>query len=259
MKVHSRGVAYIDDLRDIKTIDGKKIKPLLLYRSSNLSKIKDGGEKLYTKYHVRNVFDLRTEHELENKPEKLTEKINYVHVPTVENAENRTVTKESRLGILKDIANREGGSLEYMRQFYLLLVSSPKSIAGYKAIFKTLLEAKEGEATLFHCTQGKDRTGMVLLLILSALNVAKDVIIRKYMQYNLINWAYKLSIKVAMTLFKSPRLAIALDHLLSARKVYINSAIQEIDEKYGGIDNYLRNIIGLSDNDINLLRLKYSY
>lgn len=257
MKLRAKGVAYIDDLREVMTRDWKLIKPRLLYRSANLAKVPDGGQKLYDKFHIRYVIDLRTDDEVAAKPETLIPEIQYFHIPIADNAENPIVTKENRLAFLKELSARPGGTREYMRQFYPLLINSPKAIEGYKKIFNILLSAQKDEAVLFHCTQGKDRTGIVLLLILSALNVDNHVIIRKYMEYNIINWLFKASVRVAMSLFKSPRLASQLDNVISARRIYIKSAIYEIINKYDGAENYLRNIIGITDNDIKLLRLKY--
>lgn len=257
MKVKIKGVAYVDDLRDILTKDWKLIKPHLLYRSANLAKITDGGKKLHEKYHVKYVIDLRTDAEQEYKPEKLIDEIEYHHIAIADNYENPIITKENRLSILKELTKRPGGTKEYMRQFYPLMINSPRAIDGYKKIFSILLSAKENEAVLFHCTQGKDRTGVVLLLLLSALNVDNWIIINKYMEYNIINWWFKNSVRVAMSLFKSPRLAVALDNVIGARRIYIQSAIDEINNKYQGTDNYIRNVIGLSDNDIKLLKLKY--
>ncbi len=257
MKVKVKGVAYIDDLRNTMNKDGKWIKPHLLYRSANLSKITDKGQLLHDKYHVCYVFDLRTDAEEENKPEPLIDEIKYFHAPMADNYENPIITKENRLKILKELSNREGGSKEYMRQFYPLMITSPRAIEVYKLFFKTLLEAKDDEAILFHCTQGKDRTGVLLMLLLSALNVHEQVIINKYMEYNIINWRFRTSVKFAMSLFKSPRLAVQLDHVLSARLSYIKSAIGEIKNKYRNVNNYLTNVIGLTDNDIDLLRKKY--
>ena len=258
MKIKIKNLTYIKDLAGIKTSDGKSVKPHLLYRSSNLSGL--NAEELNKLYdaNIRYVCDFRTEEEHEIKPELVdVDYIAYTHLPVVENPDNPAITKENRLSILKELSKRPGGTKEYMRQFYPLMINSPRAIAGFKEFFSILLRAKEDEAVLFHCTQGKDRTGVVLLLLLSALNVDNWIIINKYMEYNIINWLFRVSVRVAMSLFKSPRLALALENVIGARRIYIQSAIDEINNKYQGVDNYLRNIIGLTDNDIKSLRLKY--
>ena len=257
MKVHVKGVPYIDDLRGIKNSEGRKIKPHLLYRSANLSKMKDNGEYLQSKYNVKDVIDLRTDDEIKNKPESLNKDINYYHFPIATAKENPTVSKETRMKMLKEISARPGGTKKYMRDFYPVMMRSEKAIGYYKQIFKLLLEGKKDEAVLFHCTQGKDRTGIILMLILSALEVKKKIIIKQYMRYNCINWFFKFYVGLGMTLFKSPRLAVALSHFLSARKAYIEAAYETIDKEFKGIKNYLSNIIGLTDNDIKTLKLKY--
>ena len=54
-------------------------------------------------------------------------------------------------------------------------------------MFKEMIDLPEGKALLFHCTQGKDRTGCAAMLILSALGVDEDTILKDYMLTNTYN------------------------------------------------------------------------
>ena len=55
----------------------------------------------------------------------------------------------------------------------------------------------------------------------------------------------------------SPKKAVALNALLTAKRKYINAALDEINKKFGSLDLYLSNIIGLSNEDIQQLRKQY--
>src|SRR5699024_12834665 len=58
--------------------------------------------------------------------------------------------------------------------------------AAYRKMFNVLLENdKEGESVVFHCTAGKDRTGVAAFLILSALGVSEKQIVEDYLYTNL--------------------------------------------------------------------------
>lgn len=258
MKIKVKNITYIKDLGNIKTIDGHKVRSGLLFRSSNLAGLTQKEVDLLYKHNIRYVCDFRTEEEQGLKPELIdVDKIDYHHLPVVENLDNPAITKENRLAVLKDITYNKGGTKKYMQNFYAMLVDNNKAINSYKEFFKILLECKENEAVVFHCTQGKDRTGVGLMLLLSALGVSKKVIIRKYLSYNKMSWLFRASVYVGMVLTKGIRLANGLNDVLRAVKSYILTSYNVIETKYRGMQNYLTNIIGLTNDDLNTLKAKY--
>lgn len=258
MKIKVKNITYIKDLGKIKTSDGHRVRSDLIYRSSNLSSLTKREVNFLYDHNIRYVCDFRTEEEQGLKPELIdVDKIDYRHLPLVENIDNPAITKENRLSILKDIVYHKGGVKAYMQRFYATLVESEKAINCYKEFFKILLERKENEAVVFHCTQGKDRTGVALMLILSALGVDKKIIIKKYLSYNKISWLFRFSVYVGMVLTRGIRLANGLNDILRAVKSYILTSYDAIENKYGGMQNYLTNIIGLSNDDLNTLKAKY--
>ncbi len=260
MKLKVKKLSLLEDLGEILTSDGRKIKPHRLYRSSSLIKIdKKGEERLINKYHIKKCVDFRTDDELEGFPELQDSEIEYYHFPCLENHENSTVTKENRLRILKEISSVKKGALERMKVFYSLLVSSTKAQKAYRNFVDVLLAAKDDEAVVFHCTQGKDRTGVAMMLLLTMLGVDKELILKRYMKYNKFRRNFRFWVAVGVTITKSPKLALSLDRLIATRKVYLDTSYRVIEEKHGTIENYIRNIIGVSDNEIKLLRTKYLY
>ena len=258
MKIKIKNTTYIKDLGNIKTADGHRVRNDLLYRSSNLAGLTKEEVYLLHKNHIRYVCDFRTEEEHDLKPELIDVKdIDYVHLPLVENQENPMITKENRLKILKDIVYNRGGVKKYMRNFYSTLVDNDIAIASYKEFFNILLRCQDNEAVIFHCTQGKDRTGVGLMLLLSALGVKKETIVKKYLSYNRITWFFRCSVYLGMFLTKGVRLANGLNDILRAMRSYILASYATIDQKYQGMDNYLRNIIGLTNENIDALKAKY--
>lgn len=258
MKKKIKGLSLLDDLKNIRTSDNKRIRKGVLYRSSNFAKLEDGDEeKLIKYYNLHYVVDFRTEEEATKMVELADSKINRYWFPMLESHENRMITKENRMPILKEMSKQPGGAKQSMIVYYSLLITSKKAQKAYKDFFDTLLKINENEALAFHCTQGKDRTGVALMLLLSVLGVEKKTIIKKYLQYNKIKFHFRFWAFVGMTLFISPRLARHLDKILGARKEYIASSYQTIEKEYQNIDNYISNVIGLSENDIKKLRLKY--
>ena len=115
-------------------------------------------------------------------------------------------------------------------------------------------------ASVFHCSAGKDRTGMAAALILSALDVPRDTIVADYM--------------LTIEHYDSARLIEIVEGHLRDAKVEswerswlipycsvhqdnIVAFLEAIDAEYGDVRNYLTSALGLSDQD--LIKIQESY
>ena len=254
-----KNLAYIHDLGGTKTMNGEVIKSHLLYRSAHLAEIDEKAvDRLADELNIKHIVDLRTDEELNYRPEDfVSRRIEYHHVPLLDEEINPVVTKENRVQVLNDLIAGEGGMIGHILSLYGKVVTSDMSIAGYKEIFRLLLECDPNDGFLFHCTQGKDRTGITIMLILTALGVSRDRITNIYLSFNnrarLKRTAYFLGMNIVFSL----KQAIALNNTLIARKIYINKAYDTINQFYGGVEKYIRDIIGLSDSDIQKLKNKF--
>ena len=253
-----KNLAYIHDLGGTKTTDGRVIKNNMLFRSALLNEISEESvDYLADTCHIKHIIDLRTNEERKHKPEDfVSRRIEYHPIPLVTEENNPAVTKENRIQILNDLVNGEGGMRGHIYRLYRAIIGSDMAIEGYRQIFKILLNNKDG-GVLFHCTQGKDRTGIVMMLILSALGVSRETIMKIYLSFNnrarLKRTAYFIGMNIRFSLKK----AIALNDTLTARKKYLNVVFDEIDTKFNGIDEYLKNQIGLTKEDISSLKQIY--
>ena len=115
--------------------------------------------------------------------------VKYVHVPIVRDLNSRVTGKsdyESRsmADILLTFSQDFGGNgYPWMLDFYKNLYSSDYSLSQYKVFFDYLKDNKQG-AVIFHCTAGKDRTGVGAILLLSALGVDRELIMADYLEKN---------------------------------------------------------------------------
>lgn len=254
-----KNVAYIEDLGGIKTVDGKTINKKLLYRSAHLSEISEKEvDILKEEYHIDHVFDLRTDDEIKHRPEDfISPKIEYSHLSIVANEANPAVTKENRLQVLNSLINHPRGIKGHIKDLYLLLINPEQAKEAYRNIFKSLLSNDNKEGFLFHCTQGKDRTGITIYLILSALGVSEKRIEKLYLSFNnrarLTRFLYFIGMNIRFSLKK----AIALNDTLTAKKIYFRTVVNEINIKYNGVINYLKEQIGLKEDDFEKLRQIY--
>ena len=99
----------------------------------------------------------------------------------------------------------------------------------YKEFFSILSE-KENAPLLFHCSAGKDRTGIAAALLLSALGVDRETVTEDYMLS-----AEHITKKYEFITREHPE----LKPLTTVRKEYLETAFRVIDEEFGGIERYL--------------------
>lgn len=254
----SRKLKNFRDLGNLPAADGRKIKKRKLYRSGHLCKISETAAKyLYEEKDLRTVIDLRSPSELAEKQDVVDAGVRYIHLPPLNDEQNPSINRKNRKQVLFSIMAEEGGAKKHLSDIYRLMITQRESLEAFKEMFKILID-ENSSAVLWHCTQGKDRTGVASAIVLLALGVDRKDIMRDYMKTNrsgaLINAL--IFIGVSIVTF-SIHTAHSLNLLLSARKYFLQAAFDEIDSVYGGTQEFLRNGIGLSDEDI--LRLQNIY
>lgn len=126
------------------------------------------------------------------------------------------------------------------------MMRNEEVLAQYKKFFR-VVQNTEKTPVLYHCTAGKDRTGMATVLLLSALGVARPLILKNYLDSN-----RHLRTKYAGLMQKRPQLT----PLLTVRPEYLFLAMESIEEDFLSVENFL---VDVMDVDIPLLREKYLY
>ena len=111
---------------------------------------------------------------------------------------------------------------------------------------------------LWHCFQGKDRTGWGAAYILFALGVDRDAIIEDFDRSNL---AYQPLVKrlndQIIALGGGEAEMDVIQAFMGVSTKNFRSTLDLIDREYGGMTNYLQDILLLSHDDIALLRRRY--
>ena len=254
----SKKVKNFRDLGGIQTSDGKKIRYGMLYRSGHLCKISpEKAEYLREQKGIRTIVDLRSPSELAEKTDVVANGVRYIHLPPLNDEQNPSINRHNRRAVLKSIMAKEGGARRHLSDIYRLMVTQKESLEAFGEYLR-LLSDEKNTGVLWHCTQGKDRTGIAAAVILMALGVDRKEIMRDYMRTNRscawVNfWIY---IGVTIVTF-SVYTAHSLNLLLSSQKCFMEAAFDEIDRVYGGTEEFLRAGIGLSDEEIQRLRTIY--
>lgn len=250
---------YFRDLAEAHISGEPVLKKGLLFRSSDFSDLTlEEANFIRDEINLGQVIDLRSPEELQLEPDVTPDGVKYTHLPLLSNEDNPAVTRATRMSVLKRRMNEPGGMIGHMTEIYPIIVSSEQSQKGIRQAFDILLNNEDGKSILYHCTQGKDRTGMISVLILSALGFSKERIIDDYMRYNHFHKMKRFWIAVGMTVvFFNAKLAKNLHDALVTKRRYIDAAYLEIETKWGNAINYLKEAIGLTDNDLMKLRTLY--
>ena len=116
----------------------------------------------------------------------------------------------------------------------------------FASLFGHLLE--RDDPLVFHCTAGKDRTGFAAALILRALGVPQEDVLRDYLLTNerlkpKTEWK-GLAPEVAAVLYR-------------VQPEFLDAAFEVVEQKYGGVEAYLREGLGLREAERARLRELY--
>lgn len=247
------------DLGGIPCADGiHRVSFGKLFRSGHAGKVHPKNiRELRDTFGIVSIADLRTAQEILEKPDIIADEIAYEHLPTLTNEQNPTINKKTRLAVLKRYSALPDGARGYLMDTYRMLVDQPIAVDAYRRILNLMAEKPAG-GLLWHCTQGKDRTGMTTAIVLMALGVSREEIMRDYMQKELLHKLQNVGIFILITLLMgSVKMAKSLNCCMTAKKEFLQAAFEKIDSLYGGDEGYLRDCLGIDPEQQALLRETY--
>ena len=236
------------ELGGYTTTDGQTVKWGMLFRSDKLSDIPDIDKEYLQNLGIKRIVDFRSEDEKSEDPDKIPEGINYVEMPIRVDGAMRTKIE----AVLRGETDREVKSF--------LIDANKEFVTSYTDVYEGFLRAliDNGSPTLFHCTAGKDRAGFAAAITLIALGVSKEDVIADYMKTNTYT-AERIEEVLGqielMSLYQTD--AEVLRPLLGVEQEYIETAFKTAEDKYGSLENFIREGLNISDEDIQKLRSQF--
>jgi len=244
----SLGIASVPNLRDLggyKTSDGKTVAAGLVYRSNQLSGISPDDMQKLAALKLKNAYDLRTAEERNKRPEELPPGVNYVVLDVLADSPQAGPAQLEKLMADPKQANAllGGGKVEAgYQQSYREFVSLASARREFRKLFLSLGDKNQLPA-LFHCTTGKDRTGWAAAAFLTLMGVPKNTIYEDYLRSNdYILPAYKKAIDAFTAAGGEPEIPRAI---LGVKKEYLDAAFDEMQTKYGSIEKYFSEGLGI--------------
>ncbi|MCF0065241.1 tyrosine-protein phosphatase [Dyadobacter sp. LJ419] len=243
------------DIGGLKTRDGKTVRLGKIYRSGNLAQLDSDEFAKFNATHIARVYDLRTDHEIKGKEDHLPPNVQYLHTPTVEDNAGEIAQLRSRV-INGEISEMQGRDMTV--KFYQDAVSG--NVDALRDIINGITAS--GEPVLYHCSAGKDRTGIVSALILSILNVDRETIVNEYLLSNYYRNAHteKTLGKAKMGKIIKRKMDLkAVEVLITVDESFINATFDIIDKRYGGMDSFIQNQLGIDQEARARLVEKLTY
>ncbi|EEW68169.1 hypothetical protein HMPREF0518_0890 [Lactobacillus helveticus DSM 20075 = CGMCC 1.1877] len=245
------------ELGGYETLSGKKIKMHKLLRTGNLADLSPFDKKFLTDYGVKYDVDFRSKEEVYNQPDRVPDGVEYIYDPVF--SEDLTNSSKSLNDLNKQAANDADFGFDHMHYAYEDMIESESAQNAYRKLFEVLLKNDgENESVIFHCTAGKDRTGFGAMLVLSALGVPFSTIKKDYLLTNITTKDFVDSmVEHARQNGRNENVLQSIRDIQSVRPEYLDHAIKVLNDEYGGINNYLRDVMKLSSADIMKLREIY--
>jgi len=240
-----QGAANFRDLGGYTTTDGHHVKWGEIYRSADISKLTDADLVVLKDRKITYDVDLRGHRESAQAPDRINPGTDYILLPAGSDNLNNW---------MKGVENiKASGGDSLMIVFY----NKTDSLAArYKPLFDKLLGLPADQSLVFHCTAGKDRTGIGAALILYSLGVPYDTIVQDYTATNYYRTAENKKSIDGMVKYMHIDKDVATA-MLQAKKEYLDATFNAIISQYGSVDNYLRTQMGLDDQKIALLKKKF--
>lgn len=238
------GAPNFRDLGGYRAADGRCVRHGLLYRSEGLSELTDGDLEIIRSLNVRLICDLRSDHERLRIPSRWPDR-------TTVSTLHLNVSTDLRAGydamarvLLENPSER--GATQAMLLSYRQFPSAfaPRLVT----LFDTLLKG-DGLPMVFHCAAGKDRTGFLAAILLSALGVSRAEVLQDYLQSGR-HWhgpRSEASLKqVLNSIFSTAPPLSVMQPLITVREEYLAAAFDVIAAHYSSVDTYLEQAAGLT-------------
>lgn len=259
-RLHLKKLFNTRDLGGLPTQDGRRIKKGKLIRSGKLYKLPPKTVDALKAMGVKTVIDLRIYAEQEQDPDTVWEGVNYYHLPvlctatpgiTLEKNMRKLMVEES-----KRIKTEFGTAGNYMAEMYRYILTSEEPQQCLKKALRLIIENED--CILWHCSGGKDRAGIISMLVESLLGVSEQVILTDYVasaRFQRFKFFWnRAGLVIAPVSLRFKRI---LYGMMAAKPRFLTDAMAELKGKYGSVVEYCKQVLDVTDEDIALMKSKY--
>ena len=225
------GAVNFRDIGGIEAADATVVKRGLIYRADHLSRLTDQDFQFLQNHGLRTVCDLRSGREQKRSPDRLPTdgSIQYHSFPV----ESKIFDPGTALQRLQ-AGDQSWLDMDFVTQLYRSYLEDFGPIWGR---IYTMAASPVRLPLVFHCTGGKDRTGICAALLLTLLGVSREKIIGDHLLSNTYN-AERLKPIYA----KFAELGVSAEKAAPYLQAPLEPLIDLFDhlkKKYGTVEDYL--------------------
>ncbi|WP_251197410.1 tyrosine-protein phosphatase [Anaerotardibacter muris] len=260
--IELEGTQNTRDQGGMLTATGQRVRAKKLIRSDKLAGLTDHDiEVLMDELKLRTVIDLRTEVERSSSPDPIDRMpdVKFVNAPVLAGSAVGLTHEHDLKSLWEEFSKLRADPIKTMCETYPLMLLGDPAIKAFKQIFDIFLNQEDG-AILWHCSEGKDRTGITSMLILYVLGVVPEAIMEDYLATNL--FAREKLKRAAHDLEKfhiASKSDEALIAFVSADERYMNAAMEAVEDKYGSLATYVEQALGITPEKREALCAKYLF
>ena len=250
------------ELGGYKASDGRQVRSGVLLRTGCLYGISaDDMRTLTDVYRTAHIIDFRMEEELAAAADPAVGDAVCHHLNVIDPSLFPDTGEEEEIGgldIVRSVALSEQiGAMD--GRMYIGFLSSQAGRAAYEGFFRVLLSADPDRAVLWHCTSGKDRTGLAAMLLLSLLGVDEETVVSDFLLTNDFNAKEidEARRDLASQGFDPDFIEKAVLVLSAVDGRVLRRAIAYLKEEYGSVTGYIRCGLHLTEAEIDSLKEKY--
>ena len=239
-------------------IGDKQIKKDLLLRTARLSALSaEDSLLLAEKYKVQCIYDFRSAGEIQTAPDIIPGSSRHLplSISFSDNNGQADYKVESDAQMIQMLLeNAEHPMIQTMCEvMYDKIFFEESSQEVYRRFFADLLTLDPNDgAVLWHCTQGKDRAGCASAMLLAALGADRDLIMA---DFTLSKHYYDPHTAKIPTATDAQQKAIST--LISANPAIFEATLDKVEARYGSLERYLTECIGVTPEMMETLREKF--
>jgi protein-tyrosine phosphatase len=228
------GTYNLRDTGGYPTLDGRAIRWRTFFRADSLHRLPPVAQTTLISYGVRTVIDLRRSDELQVAPNVFASSsdVAYHHV-----------------SLLLDTAPLRRQAPRPLTDIYRIILEQRQE--PLRQALATLA-APGGLPALVHCTAGKDRTGLIVALVLGLAGVSTTTIVEDYA----LSAQYLVGPYLEEARQRAEKNGVSWEwfqHQVICPPEFMRTTLQYLEERYGGIAAYVH-AIGLSDTQCRHLQ-----
>lgn len=247
---HSLTIESVSNFRDVAgsagglpLSDGALMAQGVVYRSGRLRDLSTKDRAALVRIGLSDIFDLRTEEVATRSPD-----------PEIDGVDYHLINLYALYSKITPTFTNTEEALAERREINRDFVAAPEQRARTAAVLRGIANAPG--PVIVHCTEGKDRTGWIAALLQLIAGADEDVVVKEYLLSN----DYRRDLieeAVAETRLTKGTMSAEIARLqLEVDAAYLSAGLEELVARYGHLQGFLTQGLGLESREIDALRSK---